>query len=84
MKNLGPADRVNFFTSRTPDAFAMRIRIRRIGFIHRVVEEPSGNHHALVKYLLVERSRGRKMVKSPSARSYFDDNVLTFVIRLRL
>jgi len=48
MKNLDPADRVQFFTSRAPDAFAVRIRVRRIAFMHRIVKEPSGDHHALV------------------------------------
>jgi hypothetical protein len=39
----------------------MRVRIRRIGFMHRVVKEPSGNHDALVQYLLVERCSGREI-----------------------
>ena len=33
MKHLDPADGVNFFTSRAPDAFAIRVRVRRIWFM---------------------------------------------------
>jgi len=80
MKNFDPADGVYFFTGRAPDVFAIRIRVRRIAFMHQIVKEPAGDHHALVSYLFLERGRGRKMIKSPGARRYLNDNVLTFVI----
>jgi len=48
MKNFDPADRVNLFTSRAQDAFAIRIRVRRIAFMDQIVKEPAGDHHALV------------------------------------
>ena len=48
MKHLDPADTVNLFTSQAPDAVAIRIRIRRIAFMHQIVKEPAGDHHALV------------------------------------
>ncbi len=46
MEKFNPADTVNFFASRAPDVFAMRIRIRRIAFMHRIVKEPAGDHHS--------------------------------------
>ena len=48
MENFDAADRVNLFTSQAPDAVAIRIRIRRIAFMHQIVKEPAGDHHALV------------------------------------
>jgi len=48
MKNFDPADGVNFFTGQTPDLAAMWVRRRSIMFMHRIVKEPTGDHHALV------------------------------------
>jgi hypothetical protein len=48
MKNFDPGDRVNFFTSRSPDFLAIRIRVRRIARMHGIVKEPAGDHDTLV------------------------------------
>jgi hypothetical protein len=48
MENFDPADGVNFFTGRAPDFLAMWIRVRGIAFMHRVIKEPAGDHHALM------------------------------------
>ena len=48
MKYFDPANWVNFFTSRAPDAFAVRIRVRGIALMHRIVKEPTGDCHSLV------------------------------------
>ncbi len=80
MNNLNPGDRVNLFTSQAPDLVAIGIRGRRITLMHQIVEQPSGDHDALVLYLRLERCCGRQMIKPSASRRYFNDNVLSFII----
>jgi hypothetical protein len=47
-KNFDPADRMNLLTGQPPDLAAMGIRGRSVVFMHRIVKEPTGDHHALV------------------------------------
>ena len=48
MKNFDSGDRINFFTGRAPDVFAVRVRVGRIAGVHRIVKQPAGNNHAPV------------------------------------
>lgn len=57
MKNFDATDRVNFFTRRAPDFFAIWIRIRGIGLMDQIVKEPAGNHYPFVQYTLGGESR---------------------------
>ena len=56
MKNFDATDRVNFFTRRAPDFFAIWIRIRGIGLMDQIVKEPAGNHYPFVQYTLGEKA----------------------------
>ena len=48
MKNFDSSNRVNFFTDRAQDAFAVRVRVGHIAGVYQIGKQPTGNHHALV------------------------------------
>ena len=67
MKNFDSSNTVNFFTGRAPDAFAVRLRVGHIAGVDQIEKQPTGNHHALVQYLLLKRRCGREMIELSAA-----------------